>query len=70
VLMTVHSNDPFTEWEIEVAKRIACAVVSYQAGVSYEALWDRYAPQKEDVGTYWLSIAQQISDAFPHRPKS
>jgi hypothetical protein len=45
-------------------------VVSYQAGVSYEALWDRYAPQGEDVGTYWLSIAQQISDAFPHRPKS
>jgi hypothetical protein len=57
------------EWEIEIAKRIACAVVSYQVGVQYEELWDQYADQGEEVGTYWLSLAKQIAEAFPNRPK-
>ena len=39
--MTINNaNTPYTEWEIEVAKRIACAVISYQVGVAYENLWD------------------------------
>jgi hypothetical protein len=57
------------EWEIEIAKRIACAVVSYQVGVQYEDLWDQYADQGEEVGTLWLSIAKQVGEAFPNRPK-
>jgi hypothetical protein len=67
--MTQESNSQYTEWEIEVAKRIACAVVSYQVGLSYENLWDQYADQKEEVGTIWLSVAKQIGDSFPNRPK-
>ena len=63
------SNDPYTEWEIELAKRIACAVVSYKAGVSFEDLWDQYVHQQEDVGTFWLSVAKQIDEAFPCRPQ-
>jgi hypothetical protein len=57
-----------TEWEIEVAKRIACAVVSYRAGVAYEDLWAQFADQREDVGTYWLSVAKQIGEDFTRRP--
>jgi len=60
-------NDLYSEWDIEVAKRIACAVVSYKAGVPYEELWDQYAHQKEDIGTYWLSVAKEIGHEFPHR---
>lgn len=67
--MMHHPNNQYNEWEIEVAKRIACAVVSYQAGVSFEDLWRQYAYQREDVGTYWLSVAKQVGEDFPHRPK-
>ena len=62
-------KNEFSEWDVEVAKRIACAVVSYQAGVSYESLWEQYADQKEGTGTFWLSIAKQIREEFPHKPK-
>jgi hypothetical protein len=58
-------NNPITEWQIEVAKRIACAVVSYRVGVPYEELWEQYAHQREDVGTYWLAVAQNIGKDFP-----
>ena len=63
--MSRNSDDLYTEWEIEVAKRIACAVVSYQAGVRFEDLWGQYVHQREDVGTYWLSVAKRISEEFP-----
>jgi hypothetical protein len=62
------THDFFSEMEIEIAKRIACAVVSYTAGVPYEDLWDQYAYQGEEVGAYWLSLAKQIGEDFPHRP--
>jgi hypothetical protein len=62
-------NNEFSEWDIEVAKRIACAVVSYQAGVTFEELWEQFTHQKEDVGTFWLSIAKQIREDLPQKPK-
>ena len=62
-------NYPYDEWDIEVAKRIACAVTSYQAGLSYESLWEDYAHHKEDIGTFWLSIAKQIREHLPSKPK-
>ena len=65
--MENHANVHYTAWEIEIAKRIACAVVSYRAGVPFEELWEQYAEQGNDVGTYWLSIARQIGEEFPHR---
>lgn len=65
--MVNNTNVHYTAWETEIAKRIACAVVSYQAGVPYEELWDQYAAQGQDVGTYWLSIARQIGEEFSHR---
>ena len=69
LVMINKQNNQNIEWEIEIAKRIACAVVSYQIGVGYEDLWDQYAEQGEEVGTYWLSIAKQIAEDFPYRPK-
>jgi hypothetical protein len=62
-------TNEYSEWDIEVAKRIACAVVSYQAGVSYETLWNQYADQREEVGTFWLSIAKHIREDLPQKPK-
>ena len=67
--MIIDQKNEFSEWDVEVAKRIACAVVSYQAGVSYESLWTQHTDQKEDVGTFWLSIAKQIREEFPHKSK-
>ena len=61
--------DQYDEWDIEVAKRIACAVFSYQAGLPYESLWKYYANQKEEVGTFWLSMAKQIREHLPNKPK-
>ena len=62
-------NSQYSEWDVEVAKRIACAVVSYQSGQSYEALWNQYADQKEGIGTFWLSIAKHVREHLPHKPK-
>lgn len=65
-------NEPqeqFSEWDVEVAKRIACAVMSYQAGVEYESLWKDYADQNEEVGTFWLTVAKQIREHHPSKPK-
>lgn len=64
-----NQTDPYTGWDIEVAKRIACAVTSYQAGLEYEALWKEYSDQREDVGTFWLSIAKRIREQLPNKPK-
>jgi hypothetical protein len=64
-----NQNSQYSEWDVEVAKRIACAVVSYQAGVSFESLWGQYTDQKEEVGTFWLSIAKQIREDLPQKPK-
>ena len=62
-------NSQYSDWDVEVAKRIACAVVSYQSGQSYEALWTQYTDHKEDIGTFWLSIAKHIREHLPHKPK-
>jgi hypothetical protein len=67
-MMTDQKMD-YTGWDLEVAKRIACAVISYQAGVSFESLWEGYADQGEEMGTFWLSIAKQIREEMPHKPK-
>jgi hypothetical protein len=67
--MINNQNSQYSEWDVEVAKRIACAVVSYQSGQPYEALWNQYADQKEDLGTFWLSIAKHIREHLPHKPK-
>ena len=64
-----NQTNPYDEWDIEVAKRIACAVFSYQAGLPYESLWKDYANQKEEVGTFWLSLAKQIREYRPNKPK-
>ena len=66
--MMNNANVQFTVWEIEIAKRIACAVVSYKAGMPFEDLWDQYAEQGEEVGTYWLSVAKQIGKDFHMAP--
>ena len=62
-------NELFTEWDVEVAKRIACAVTSYQAGMDYEALWNDFVAQDEEIGTFWLSIARQVRERLPAKPK-
>ncbi len=67
--MINNQKNKYSEWDLEVAKRIACAVISYQAGMSYETLWNQNEDQKEDIGTFWLSIAKQIREGLPHKPK-
>jgi hypothetical protein len=62
-------NYAFSQWDVEVAKRIACAVLSYQAGVPYETLWQQHTDQKEVIGTFWLTIAKQIREELPQKPK-
>jgi len=64
-----NQTNQYNEWDMEVAKRIACAVTSYQAGISYESLWEEYANQSEDVGTFWLSIAKKIREELPQKSK-
>ena len=62
-------NSQFTEWDVEVAKRIACAVTSFQANVSFESLWEQHNNPGESVGTFWLSIAKRIREEMPNKSK-
>ncbi len=62
-------TEQFTEWDTEVAKRIACAVTSYQAGMDYADLWQDFVEQDEEVGTFWLTVAKQIREHLPNKPK-
>jgi hypothetical protein len=62
-------DEAFSDWDAEVAKRIACAVTSYQAGMEYEALWKDFVAQDEEIGTFWLSLAKQIREHLPAKPK-
>ena len=68
-MTTNDQTDQYHEWDIEVAKRIACAVTSYQAGVPYETLWEQTANQDEPIGTFWLSIAKRIRKEMPKKSK-
>ena len=62
-------NSVYEEWDVEVAKRIACAVTAYQANVPFETLWEQAVNQTEPVGTFWLSIAKRIREELPKKPK-
>ena len=64
-----NQTNQYNEWDMEVAKRIACAVTSYQAGISYESLWAEYANHSEDIGTFWLSIAKKVREELPQKSK-
>ena len=59
----------YEEWDVQVAKRIACAVTSYQANIPFETLGEQSVNQTEPVGTFWLSIAKRIRQELPKRPK-
>ncbi|HET9907586.1 MAG TPA: hypothetical protein VFQ23_13125 [Anaerolineales bacterium] len=66
---TNNASNQFEPWDVEVAKRIACAVTSYQAGVPYESLWEQTKNQEESIGTFWLSIAKRIREEMPKKSK-
>ena len=67
--MVNDQKNQYSEWDIEVAKRIACAVTAYQSGQAFEDLWEQYSGQNEEIGTFWLSIAKQIRENLPHKSK-
>ena len=68
-MATNNPNNQYESWDVEVAKRIACAVTSYQAGISFEDLWGQYVNQEEPIGTFWLSIAKRIREEMPKKSK-
>jgi len=68
--MISNPNVQFTAWEIEIAKRIAWAVVSYKAGVAYidlssnmlirEKGWERIGFSRETVWRRFSPSAERI----------
>ena len=68
-MATNDESNHYEEWDVEVAKRIACVVTSYQAGVPFEDLWAQYVNQEEPIGTFWLSIAKGIREGMPKKSK-
>ena len=68
-MVTNDESNQYVEWDVEVAKRIACAVTSYQAGIAFEDLWAQYASQEEPIGTFWLSMAKRIREEMPKKSK-
>ena len=44
-----NQSSVYEEWDVEVAKRIACAVTSYQANIPFETLCEQSVNQTEPV---------------------
>ena len=68
-MTTNEMTQQYEEWDIEVAKRIACAVTAYQASVPFQSLWEDMQQSEEPVGTFWLAIAKQIREEMPNKSK-
>lgn len=55
-------NNPPSEWEVEIARRLCAATLSYQLGTKFEK-------QLQEIGDgppgeFWLQMAELVRGAF------
>jgi hypothetical protein len=55
----IHNNE-YSESEIELAKKIACAAISHRARISYAHCWRTYIVNNPNIAEYWKSLARKI----------
>lgn len=56
-------KEKYTEFEIELARRILCSTISVQMGISYQHCWKMYIEPNlkgREVGTMYLEYARLI----------
>ena len=46
--------------DIELAKRLACAWISYQTGTSYQTTWNTHVKGIVAIKQYWLNLASMV----------
>ena len=57
--------EKYTEFDIELAKRILCSTLSLQMGISYQHCWKTYVEpglKEKEVGTLYLECAKFIRE--------
>ncbi len=60
-------NEKYSEFEIELAKRILCSTVSVQMDISYQHCWKTYIEPElkgREVGTMYLEYARSIRESI------
>ena len=59
------------EHDVELARRIACAAISFQMGISYQTYWNNYIKPKDapwPLGTVWIDFAKMVTErVFKHK---
>ena len=56
--MNTDNDNDVSELQLELAKRIACAVMSYQLGISYQTYWKSYIKNSDTIGDKWIELAK------------
>lgn len=56
--MNSGNHNDVTEFELELAKRIACAVMSYQLRITYQTCWNRYIKDTTTISDKWIKLAK------------
>lgn len=55
-------NNPRSEWEVEIARRLCAAALSYQLGTKFEKQLQTMGD--EAPGEFWLQMAELVRGAF------
>jgi hypothetical protein len=56
-------REEYSDFEIELAKRILCSTISTQMGISYQHCWKTYIEpslKEKEVGAFYLECARLI----------
>jgi hypothetical protein len=55
----IHNNE-YSESEIELAKKLACAAMSHRLRISYAHCWKTYVANNPRISEYWKLFARKI----------
>ncbi len=56
--------DPNNESDLDLVRRMACAFISHQMGVSYQTLWKNYDYSNKIPGEVWFEITEHTIETF------
>ena len=60
--------DPKNEGELDLVRRIACAFISHQLGVSYQTCWKNYNFANAIPGPVWFEVTEHAIESYQKAP--
>ena len=60
--------DPHNESDLDLVRRIACAFVSHQMGITYQTVWKNHHYASAIPGPVWFEIAEHAIESYQNAP--